>query len=55
MPDGVPGCGGAFQPLLADLGWDSYAVDLPGNGCDDTPPEAVNLAAYVDHCTTPPG
>ncbi|QWT46565.1 alpha/beta fold hydrolase [Azospira inquinata] len=40
----------AFQPLLADLGWDSHAVDLPGNGCDDTPPEAVNLAAYVDHC-----
>ena len=38
-----------LAPLLDGLGLDVIAVDLPGNGTDDTPPEAVTLDLYVDH------
>ncbi|MCC5811671.1 MAG: alpha/beta fold hydrolase [Ectothiorhodospiraceae bacterium] len=35
-------------PALRDAGLEPHAVDLPGNGSDDTPPEAVTLQLYVD-------
>lgn len=38
-----------FAPLLAAAGFAPVAIDLPGNGTDDTPPEAVDLALYVQH------
>ncbi len=38
-----------FSPLLEASGFEPIAVDLPGNGGDDTPPEAVNLDLYVSH------
>lgn len=38
-----------LAPLLAVHGLQPIAVDLPGNGTDDTPPEAVTLDLYVDH------
>ncbi|MDB5615899.1 alpha/beta fold hydrolase [Tardiphaga sp.] len=34
-------------PRLQAGGHRAIAVDLPGNGHDDTPPDAVDLAAYV--------
>jgi pimeloyl-ACP methyl ester carboxylesterase len=36
-------------PLLASAGVKSIAVDLPGNGTDDTKPADVSLDLYVDH------
>lgn len=36
-------------PLLSERGLRPVAVDLPGNGVDDTPPEAVTLRTYLDH------
>lgn len=41
-----------FSPLLADAGFRPVAIDLPGNGSDDTPAEEVTLALYVDHLRT---
>jgi len=41
----------AFQAEMARRGWPSHAVDLPGNGHDDTPAKDVNLARYVAHVT----
>lgn len=38
-----------FSPLLEANGYLPIAVDLPGNGVDDTPPEAVTLDLYVEH------
>ncbi len=38
-----------FVPLLAQRGFTAHAIDLPGNGCDATPPEQVTLALYLDH------
>ncbi len=38
----------ALLPLLRDGGLEPHLVDLPGNGRDDTPPEAVTLQLYVD-------
>lgn len=35
-------------PRLKRAGHDAIAVELPGDGCDDTPPEKVNLALYAD-------
>ncbi len=39
----------SFSPLLAAEGFKPIAVDLPGNGTDDTPPDAVTLDLYVEH------
>ncbi|PZQ50811.1 MAG: alkyl salicylate esterase [Rhodovulum sulfidophilum] len=39
----------AFLPWLTRAGHRAEAVDLPGNGTDDTPPEAVTLEGYVAH------
>ncbi len=39
----------ALTPHLVAAGFPVHAVDLPGNGCDDTPPEAVSLDLYVAH------
>jgi pimeloyl-ACP methyl ester carboxylesterase len=42
----------SWEQLLPHLrlrGWHTHAVDLPGNGRDDTPPEEVSLALYVDY------
>ncbi|PLX36333.1 MAG: alkyl salicylate esterase [Hyphomicrobiales bacterium] len=36
-------------PLLEAAGVEVHAVDLPGNGVDDTPFEDVSLDLYVDH------
>jgi len=36
-------------PRLMALGHDAIAVDLPGNGFDDTPPQEVSVARYADH------
>jgi pimeloyl-ACP methyl ester carboxylesterase len=36
-------------PALAEAGLDAEAVDLPGNGMDDTPPAEVSLDLYVAH------
>ena len=38
-------------PLLGERGLRPVAVDLPGNGVDDTPPESVTLTTYLDHLT----
>jgi pimeloyl-ACP methyl ester carboxylesterase len=38
-----------FMPLLEAVGLSSHAVDLPGNGADDTPMQDVNLDLYVRH------
>lgn len=38
-----------FAPLLEAAGFRPVAVDLPGNGMDDTPLEAVTLDLYVAH------
>lgn len=39
----------ALIPHLIAAGFPVHAVDLPGNGTDDTPPGAVSLDVYVDH------
>lgn len=39
----------AFIPYLRRAGLAIEAVDLPGNGSDATPPEAVSLPLYVAH------
>ena len=36
-------------PRLKAAGHDAIAVDLPGNGFDDTPPQEVSVARYADH------
>lgn len=36
-------------PYLEAAGIEAHAIDLPGNGTDDTPPEAVTLDAYLDN------
>jgi pimeloyl-ACP methyl ester carboxylesterase len=36
-------------PMLANSGVESIAIDLPGNGTDDTRPADVSLDLYVDH------
>jgi len=41
-----------LNPLLAKAGITSIAVDLPGNGTDDTSPADVSLELYVDHIGT---
>jgi pimeloyl-ACP methyl ester carboxylesterase len=41
----------AFAPRLSEAGFRPVAVDLPGNGSDATPPEAVTLDLYVGHVT----
>jgi pimeloyl-ACP methyl ester carboxylesterase len=38
-----------LQPFLRLRGWRTHAVDLPGNGRDQTPAELVSLDLYVDH------
>jgi pimeloyl-ACP methyl ester carboxylesterase len=41
-----------WRPLLAQRGWQTIAVDLPGNGCDPedtTTPAEVNLELYTQH------
>ncbi|MCS6766490.1 MAG: alpha/beta fold hydrolase [Candidatus Protistobacter heckmanni] len=38
-----------FKPVLTGRGWRVHAVDLPGNGMDQTPPEKVSLDLYVEH------
>jgi pimeloyl-ACP methyl ester carboxylesterase len=39
-------------PLLADSGIAATALDLPGNGSDDTPAEVVSLELYVRFIST---
>ncbi len=41
-----------FAPLLHSAGFNPLAVDLPGNGQDQTPPEQVTLDLYVQHVAT---
>ncbi|WP_430460532.1 alpha/beta fold hydrolase [Thalassolituus sp. LLYu03] len=41
----------AIQPEFAARGLDAYAVDLPGNGTDQIPADAVNLKRYLDYLT----
>jgi pimeloyl-ACP methyl ester carboxylesterase len=36
-------------PRLAARGHRAVAVDLPGNGCDQTPPAAVDVGLYGQH------
>ena len=38
-----------LTPFLEAAGFAVHAVDLPGNGSDATPPEAVSLDLYVAH------
>jgi pimeloyl-ACP methyl ester carboxylesterase len=38
-----------FIPHIEARGWRATAIDLPGNGTDDTPPQAVTLDLYVEH------
>lgn len=38
-----------FAPLLEASGIMPHAIDLPGNGADDTPLNAVSLDLYLDH------
>jgi len=41
-----------LQARLEPLGYVTCAVDLPGNGCDNTPAEDVNLDLYIQHVTS---
>ena len=38
-----------FIPYIEARGWRATAIDLPGNGTDDTPPHEVTLDLYVEH------
>jgi pimeloyl-ACP methyl ester carboxylesterase len=38
-----------FAALLRDAGFEAVAIDLPGNGADATPPQAVSLELYARH------
>lgn len=38
-----------FLPFLAEARIPAITVDLPGNGSDATPAEAVDIGLYVDH------
>ena len=38
-----------FQPFLHEVGIETHAIDLPGNGVDDTPFEQVDIDCYVEH------
>lgn len=38
-----------FAPLLQAAGLTPHAIDLPGNGADDTPLSDVSLDLYLDH------
>lgn len=38
-----------FAPLLEAAGLTPHAIDLPGNGADDTPLHDVNLELYLAH------
>jgi pimeloyl-ACP methyl ester carboxylesterase len=38
-----------LTPLLAEAGIETRALDLPGNGCDETKAADVSLALYVAH------
>lgn len=38
-----------FAPLLEEAGLKPHAIDLPGNGADDTALEDVSLERYLDH------
>ncbi|MCS6764138.1 MAG: alpha/beta fold hydrolase [Candidatus Protistobacter heckmanni] len=38
-----------FKPVMTSRGWRMHAVDLPGNGMHQTPPEKVSLDLYVEH------
>jgi pimeloyl-ACP methyl ester carboxylesterase len=38
-----------FAPYLREAGFEPHAVDLPGNGADDTPLHEVNIERYIDH------
>jgi pimeloyl-ACP methyl ester carboxylesterase len=38
-----------LQPYLRLRGWRTHAIDLPGNGSDETPAARVSLNLYVDH------
>lgn len=37
-----------IQPEFEAMGYRVYTVDLPGNGCDNTPADKVNLDLYLD-------
>lgn len=39
---------GRLLPVLAERGLEAVAIDLPGNGVDDTPPADVTLQLYCD-------
>ena len=41
-----------LSPLLRHAGFHPVAIDLPGNGVDDTPPEQVDLECYLDFFDT---
>ncbi|MFV8816781.1 alpha/beta fold hydrolase [Haliea sp. E17] len=36
-----------ITPLLYEQGFEVKTIDLPGNGCDDTPAEAVDIGCYL--------
>lgn len=38
-----------FSPFLKAAGFTPHAIDLPGNGTDDTPLHDVNLDLYLHH------
>ncbi|MBO6675099.1 MAG: alpha/beta fold hydrolase [Rhizobiales bacterium] len=38
-----------FAPFLENAGFRPHAIDLPGNGADDTPLSDVSLDLYLDH------
>ncbi|MFN3171836.1 MAG: alpha/beta fold hydrolase [Hyphomicrobiales bacterium] len=38
-----------FAPLLEKVGFTPHAIDLPGNGADDTPLADVSLDLYLAH------
>jgi pimeloyl-ACP methyl ester carboxylesterase len=38
-----------FAPFLREAGIEPHAVDLPGNGTDDTPLHEVNIERYIGH------
>ena len=38
-----------LMPFFSAAGLDAIALDLPGNGVDQTPPGEVSLDLYVSH------